>query len=72
MELLFKQGFRIYLGVTPAISSWNPSYDECSLILDANPLIEFVEMPSDMHPGLNYSQLLCGAIRGALEMVSFI
>jgi hypothetical protein len=41
-------------------------------MLDANPLTEFVEMPSDMHPNLNYSQMLCGAIRGALEMVCIL
>lgn len=33
-----------------------------------NPLAEFVELPPQ-YQGLNYSNLLCGVIRGALEMV---
>ena len=35
-----------------------------------NPLAEFVELPPQ-YQGLNYSNLLCGVIRGALEMVRF-
>lgn len=52
------------------MSGWSPGGDEFSLLLEANPLTEFVELPSDMpHPNLRYSQILCGALRGALEMV---
>ena len=36
-----------------------------------NPLAEFVELPPQ-YQGLNYSNLLCGVIRGALEMVRFL
>ena len=39
-----------------------------SLILDSNPLTDFVELPSE-YSGLSYCQFLCGVIRGALEMV---
>ena len=60
----------MFLGVQPTISNWNGTFDEFSLILDPNPLTEFVELPEDgRYDGLCYSQLLCGAIRGALEMV---
>ena len=39
-----------------------------SLILDNNPLTDFVELPSEL-AALNYCQMICGIIRGALEMV---
>ncbi|KAJ3763878.1 transport protein particle complex subunit [Lentinula raphanica] len=41
-----------------------------SLIFDENPLAEFVELPEDaLEGGLWFSNVLCGVIRGALEMV---
>jgi len=40
------------------------------LYADRPPLTEFVELPADSpHKGLCYSQPICGAIKGALEMV---
>ena len=59
----------MFLGVTPAVSKWSPAADEFSLILDNNPLAEFVELPSG-HDNLCYSNILSGVLRGALEMVS--
>lgn len=63
-----QQAFRMYLNVQPTISNWAASADEFSLIFDTNPLTEFVELPPDMS-ALRYSGILCGCIRGALEMV---
>jgi hypothetical protein len=41
------------------------------LTFDENPLAEFVELPDEaLAGGLWYSNVLCGVIRGALEMVS--
>ena len=37
-------------------------------ILEDNPLTDFVELPEQLG-ALKYSNLLCGVIRGALEMV---
>ena len=62
-------GFKTFLGVIPIVANWNQRGDEFSLILDQNPLVEFVELPDD-HPQLLYSNIVCGVIRGALEMVS--
>lgn len=59
----------MYLGITPSITNWSPAGDEFSLILENNPLVDFVELP-DSHSSLIYSNLLCGVLRGALEMVS--
>ncbi|KAG8897533.1 transport protein particle 22 kDa subunit [Tulasnella sp. 403] len=41
-----------------------------SLIFDENPLAEFVELPDEaLEGGLWFSNVYCGVIRGALEMV---
>ena len=69
-DVLAKQAFKMFLGVQPQVSNWNATADEFSLILDSNPLIEFVELPEDgKFDNLSYSQVICGAIRGALEML---
>ncbi|KIY44173.1 TRAPP I complex [Fistulina hepatica ATCC 64428] len=41
-----------------------------TLTLDENPLAEFVELPEEaLEDGLWFSNVLCGVLRGALEMV---
>lgn len=65
---LAQVGFKSFLGVVPTIANWNAKGDEFSLILDQNPLTDFVELPED-HPNLLYSNVICGVVRGALEMV---
>ena len=59
--------------MVPTVSNWSAGGDEFSLIFDTNPLTEFVEFPSgegdQQLQNLRYSQVLCGAIRGAMEMV---
>jgi len=45
----------------------NPSF---TLTLDENPLAEFVELPEEaLEGGLWFSNVLCGVLRGALEMI---
>ena len=39
------------------------------MILDENPLAEFVELPESAMGELWFSNILCGVLRGALEMV---
>uniref|UniRef100_A0A671XZ51 Trafficking protein particle complex subunit n=1 Tax=Sparus aurata TaxID=8175 RepID=A0A671XZ51_SPAAU len=67
-DVIAKVAFKMYLGVTPSVTNWSPAGDEFSLILENNPLVDFVELP-DNHSTLIYSNLLCGVLRGALEMV---
>lgn len=41
-----------------------------TLTFDENPLAEFVELPEEaLEGGLWFSNVLCGVLRGALEMV---
>lgn len=63
-----QQAFKLYLNVNVTIGSWSPAGDEFSILMDQNPLAEFVELP-DKYTTLRYSNLLAGAIRGACEMV---
>ncbi|KAF5919977.1 hypothetical protein HPG69_014343 [Diceros bicornis minor] len=61
--------FKMYLGITPSVTCNNSGRSEFSLILDKNPLVEFVEELPAGRSSLCYCNLLCGIIRGALEMV---
>ncbi|KAA3672503.1 trafficking protein particle complex subunit 3 [Paragonimus westermani] len=65
------KGFKLFLGITPTISKFSAAGDEFSLILDTNPLTDFVDLPPK-HSHLLYSNVLAGAIRGALHNVSSV
>nr|XP_002121979.1 trafficking protein particle complex subunit 3-like [Ciona intestinalis] len=67
-DVIAKVAFKMYLNITPVVTNWSLANDEFSLILENNPLAEFVELP-ERHSDLNYANVLCGAIRGALEML---
>eukprot|EP00656_Telonema_subtile_P004869 TRINITY_DN12220_c0_g1_i1.p1 TRINITY_DN12220_c0_g1~~TRINITY_DN12220_c0_g1_i1.p1 ORF type:complete len:137 (-),score=33.32 TRINITY_DN12220_c0_g1_i1:340-750(-) len=71
-DTLAKVALPMFLNVqgdVPA-GSWNHNQTECSLMLGENPMTDFVELPENQTE-LQYSNLLCGVFRGALEMVSF-
>ena len=67
-EKIARSGFRMFLGVSATATNWSSDGSECSIILEDNPLSDFVELP-EMCNGLVYCNVLCGVIRGALEMV---
>ncbi|XP_035835589.1 trafficking protein particle complex subunit 3 isoform X4 [Helianthus annuus] len=67
-EVIAKVGFKMFLGVTASVSNWDTEGTCCSLILEDNPLVDFVELP-DTCQGLNYCSILSGVVRGALEMM---
>lgn len=71
MILLHQVGFKMFLGVTASVSNWDADGTCCSIVLEDNPLVDFVELP-DTCQGLYYCNVLSGVIRGALEMVSNI
>ncbi|KAK7561424.1 BET3 family protein [Phyllosticta citricarpa] len=70
-EMISKVGFKIFLNITPTVSNWTSDNKQFSLMLDENPLADFVELPDDgrAQDELWYSNILCGVLRGALEMV---
>lgn len=59
----------MFLGVTASVTNWDADGTSCSLVLEDNPLVDFVELP-DTCQGLYYCNILSGVVRGALEMVS--
>ncbi|KAL9116036.1 MAG: hypothetical protein Q9227_000404 [Pyrenula ochraceoflavens] len=70
-EMVSKVGFKIFLNVTPTVTNWSSDSKQFSLVLDENPLADFVELPDDgrAQDELWFSNILCGILRGALEMV---
>jgi len=64
-------GFKIFLNVAPTVTNWASDNNQFSLIFDENPLADFVELPDDgrAQDELWFSNILCGVLRGALEMV---
>ena len=67
----YKIGFKIFLNITPTVTNWTADNKQFSLMFEENPLTDFVELPDDgkAQDELWYSNILCGVIRGALEMV---
>uniref|UniRef100_A0A6B2LKJ3 Trafficking protein particle complex subunit n=1 Tax=Arcella intermedia TaxID=1963864 RepID=A0A6B2LKJ3_9EUKA len=68
-EVITKVGFKMFFGVTANVANFNPKKQSFLIQLEDNPLIDFVELPPQYKDKLSYSNLLCGVIRGALEMV---
>ncbi|KAI5291897.1 transport protein particle 22 kDa subunit [Ascosphaera aggregata] len=70
-DVISKVGFKMFLNITPTVTNWTSDGKQFSLIFDENPLADFVELPDDgkAQDELWFSNILCGVIRGALEMV---
>ncbi|KAK2740471.1 transport protein particle 22 kDa subunit [Myotisia sp. PD_48] len=70
-DIISKVGFKIFLNITPTVTNWTSDNKQFSLVFDENPLADFVELPDDgrAQDELWYSNILCGVLRGALEMV---
>lgn len=59
----------MFLGIEPNVTNWSSDHKEFSLVMDQNPLVDMVELP-ETHRDLWFSNILCGVIKGSLEMVS--
>lgn len=68
-EVVAKQAFSLFLNVQATVANWNAEGTECSLVLTDNPLADFVELPEE-YRDLKYCNILCGVIRGSLEMIN--
>ncbi|XP_044282013.1 trafficking protein particle complex subunit 3-like protein [Varanus komodoensis] len=68
-DIIGQVAFKMYLGVTATVTCSNSMGNEFSLVLDKNPLVDFVEELPAGRSSLCYCSLLCGTIRGALEML---
>lgn len=72
-DMISKVGFKMFLNIVPAVENFSTDGKSFSLVLTENPLAEFVELPvtldAKIQKELWYSQLYCGVLRGALQMV---
>lgn len=68
-DVIAKVAFKMFLGVNANVGMWSNDKKTFALTFDDNPLAEFTELPEDC-TNLWYSNILCGVIRGALEMVN--
>ncbi|DAA79849.1 hypothetical protein H112_02276 [Trichophyton rubrum D6] len=70
-DIISKVGFKVFLNITPTVTNWTSDNKQFSLVFEENPLADFVELPDDgrAQDELWYSNILCGVLRGALEMV---
>jgi hypothetical protein len=59
----------MFLGVTAEVANFDQDGKAFSLILNENPLSDFVVLPLQ-YQKLCYSNVLCGVIRGSLEMLN--
>mmetsp|Transcript_15971 Transcript_15971/g.24763 ORF Transcript_15971/g.24763 Transcript_15971/m.24763 type:complete len:126 (+) Transcript_15971:170-547(+) len=86
VEVIAKEGFKMFLGITcdvsavphnqhqlPSDANSEVGQREFVLVLKENPLADFVVLPPQYQGQgdvLWYSNLLCGVIRGSLDMVN--
>jgi hypothetical protein len=68
-NLSMQVAFKMFLGVTANVTNYDAKKKEFSLVLEDNPLVDYVELPEEYKETLLFSNILCGVIRGALEMV---
>lgn len=59
----------MFLGVTASVGKYDQKKQEFNLVVEDNPLTDFVELPDEYKDSLLYCNILCGVIRGALEAV---
>ena len=73
-DTIAKIGFKVYLGISCEVANWSEDGrdypKEFSLIITENPLTEYVELRDDYRE-LSYCNLICGVIRGCLDMLKF-
>mmetsp|Transcript_13126 Transcript_13126/g.20605 ORF Transcript_13126/g.20605 Transcript_13126/m.20605 type:complete len:108 (+) Transcript_13126:612-935(+) len=69
MQMRGSQNTRDFKLLEMQVTGWSQEDSEFILQMDDNPLLDFVELPEDLR-GLKYCNVLCGVIRGALEMVN--
>ncbi|KAJ3339306.1 transport protein particle 22 kDa subunit [Gonapodya sp. JEL0774] len=68
-EVIAKVAFKAFLNISPSVTQPTADVREVSLVFDENPLADYVELPQDAMGELWYSNILCGVVRGACEML---
>eukprot|EP00940_MAST-03C_sp_MAST-3C-sp2_P003123 g3123.t1 len=68
VQTIAKVAFKMYLGFTADIHTWNKEGTACIMTIPDNALTDFVELPEKFRK-LSYCEMLCGVIQGALKMI---
>lgn len=68
-EKIASVGMKLFLNVSATVSGWNPEGTSCSIVIQENPLTDFVQLPNDLE-SLQYNNIICGVIEGALDMIN--
>jgi hypothetical protein len=71
ISVLTKVGFKMFLGIEAEISRASSDNRTFHITFKNNPLLDFVELPQGMEQ-LNFSNVIPGAITGALRMLSMV
>jgi trafficking protein particle complex subunit 3 len=70
MEMIGKVAFKQFLGVYAEVTGWDSQGKSCRLVMKENPLADFVVLPQKYSNSLWYTNVVCGIIRGALDMIN--
>ncbi|KAK1442171.1 trafficking protein particle complex subunit 3 like protein [Babesia gibsoni] len=68
VEAVAKIGLKMFLGINADVVAVPEEKDHYHILFKDNPLDQFVELPDNLS-GLNYSNIICGVIQGALEQL---
>lgn len=60
----------MFLNITADVDKWDSELKSCYIIFKDNPLAEYVILPTACQSSLWYSNVLCGILRGALDMIN--
>ncbi|KAJ1508024.1 transport protein particle 22 kDa subunit [Coelomomyces lativittatus] len=69
-DIVAKVGFKMFLNIVPQVKEIDSK--TYSFLFEETPLSDYVEVPEmyqKKDPPLYYSNVICGCIRGALEMI---
>lgn len=67
-DVICKIALKMFLNINADVTNWEPNDAAFTFSFGENPLCDFVELPAHLLD-LKYCNVLCGVIRGALEMV---
>jgi hypothetical protein len=68
-EKIATVALKLFLNATASVTGWNSEGTACTISISGNPLTDFVRLPSELGK-LQYNNIVCGAIEGALEMIN--
>ena len=66
-EVVCKVAFKMFLNINAEPTNWDAD-SAFSIVYGDSPLTDFVQLPPHLQD-LHYSNIICGVIRGALEMI---